>query len=184
MSWVAPKPGGSENLGGGRPVVWAAWTPESDNPAVDHDRVTAELARVLLGAGQVPAGGDGTAVDGEGPRRVDPPPRRPAYTQPAVELSRRVRQHEPAPPQVAGNGAEPISRAEADRHQSHVLVPTGRVHLDQVLLAWQSMSMSQEYDDVDADQRSECQFGTLELGERQVSDIDCDVLRSRHGVAL
>jgi hypothetical protein len=64
------------------------------------------------------------------------------------------------------------------------VVATSFLHLDQVLLARQSMAMAQEDDHLHSDQRSEREVRALELREREVSDVDSCLLSPWHGDSL
>jgi hypothetical protein len=82
---------------------------------------------------------------------------------------------------VPGEGGEPVGRAEADQDQPGPRVVMGLVHLDQVLLAGQSMPVAQQHQDLHAaDLTKDDRLPGGRFGEPQVGDIDMDGFRLRH----
>lgn len=134
--------GSGEDFRGRRAVVGAAGSPQGGDGAIDQDRIAAELAGVLFWSAQVLTADYGASVDGDGARRVHPPPGGPTNTEPTVELSRRVRQHDTFPAEVAGDGVEPVDRAESNGDEPNALVVMRVVHLHQVLLTGQSVTVA------------------------------------------
>ncbi len=82
---------------------------------------------------------------------------------------------------MAGEGGEPVGRAEADEDQPSPRVVMGLVHLDQVLLAGQSMPVAQQHEDLHAaDLAKGDGLPAGRFGEPQAGDIDMDGFWLRH----
>ena len=78
------------------------------------------------------------------------------------------------------DGAEALDGAKSDRDQSHVVVHMGFMHLDQVLLAGQSVTMAEEHDHVDTGKGAKGQLAAVKLGKRDIPDIGLHALSARH----
>ena len=87
---------------------------------------------------------------------------------------------------MAGDGTKPVGGAEPDGDEPDAFVfpvPVSPVHLDQVLLAGQSVAVAQQDDHLDAGEGPEEHVGTSCLVEGNASDVDGDVLGGWHVVS-
>lgn len=133
---------GGENLQGGGTIIGAGGPPQGSDHPGNHDGVRAELAGIFLRAVQLLVAEYGAGVDSEGSRVVGPPPRGAADTEAAVQSTVGIGEDRPGPAEMPGDSGEPVGEAEADCDQTNLWVMMGLLHLDQVLLAWQSMPVA------------------------------------------
>jgi hypothetical protein len=84
--------------------------------------------------------------------RVHPPPVRPPEAEASIKLAFLVAEDRALPAEVPGNGTKPPRWAESDQDQADPAIVCELLHLDQVLLAGQSMAVAHQNQDVYAGQ--------------------------------
>ncbi len=126
----------------------------------------------------------GAGVDSDCGRAVHPPQRRPADAETGVQLTLRIGKDRPPPPHRACDHREPaVIWAEPDQDEpdaagvgSPVVL---RLHLDQVLLAGQSMPVAHEHHELHS-RAGEADPAGLRRRQVQVVHPDAHPLGSRH----
>lgn len=134
------------------PVVGAAWSPHAGDHAVHDDRVSAELTGVFNRPRHRLPTQPCASIEGEGTGRVDPPHRRAENSEQLVEGALLIGEHRPGQLQVRGQLEQRLWWTEPDRDELDAAAEQRALHLDQVLLAGQSIPVPDEGQYPDAGQ--------------------------------